>query len=83
MASKANNKIHDRYKVEIVSQDSIVRTLGIPAQKSRFRVVEIARKELKTVPTATHATIRALNGSEHDVFATDGWWKCQLKAFKL
>ncbi|MGX5913498.1 hypothetical protein ACR0ST_02015 [Aliidiomarina sp. Khilg15.8] len=84
MASTANTKkAHDRYKVEIFSQDSLVRTLGIPAHKSRFRIVEIARKELKTVPTATHVTIRALNGVQHDIFAADGWWKCQMKAFKL
>ncbi|MCC5879113.1 MAG: hypothetical protein JJU03_04380 [Idiomarina sp.] len=80
---KKSNKIHDRYKVEILSQDNLVRTLGIPASRPRVRVVEIVRRELRTASTSTHATIRALDGTEHVIYAKDNWLLCQLKAFKL
>lgn len=78
-----NRRTNHRYKLEIFSQEIVVRTLGVPGYKSPFRVVEVARRELKTVPTATHVRIRSLCGREHNIFASDGWWKCQMKAFKL
>lgn len=82
MASNNNND-HDRYKVEIFCNDNSLRTLGIPKHKSRLRVVEVARQEIRRVPTATHATVRALSGNTLTVYANDGWWKCQFKALKL
>lgn len=77
------SKIHDKYKIEILSQNSVIRTLGVPANRQRVRVVEITRRELSSVPTATHAVIRGLDGTEHTVYAKDGWLRCQLMAFKL
>lgn len=79
----AKNKVHNRYKIEILSQDSVIRTLGVPDNRPRERVLEITRRELKSTPTATHAVIRALDGTEHTVYAKDSWLRCQLKALQL
>ena len=82
MVNKAS-KIHDKYKIEILSQDSVIRTLGVPENRARVRVLEITRRELRSVPTATHAVVRSLDGTEHTIYAKDGWLRCQLMAFKL
>lgn len=77
------NHIHNRYKVELISQDTVIQTLGVPSNRTRLHVVEIARRELRRISTATHADIRALNGRVHTVYAHDGWLTCQFKALKL
>lgn len=79
----ANTAKHDRYKVELMSQGNVLRTLAIPANKPRVRVMEITRREPKSLATATHATVRGLDGKEHVIYAIDSWLTCQLKAFKL
>lgn len=76
-------KVYDRYKIEIVSLDIVIRTLGVPANRRRVRVMEVTRRELNSVSTATHAVIRSLDGTEHTVYAKDGWWRYQMKAFQL
>ena len=81
--NKTKNKVHDRYKVDICSQNSVIRTLGIPQDRPRVKVIEITRRELKGVSSATHAVIRALDGTEHTVYAKDSWLSCQLKALQL
>ena len=74
---------HSRYKIEIKHQTNVIQTLGVPADRNRLRVIEIARSELRRISTATHAEIRALDGSEHIIYAYDSWLKCQLKALKM
>lgn len=74
---------HSRFKIDIKSQDTVIQTLGVPSNRTRLHVVEIARRELRRISTATHADIRALNGRVHTVYAHDGWLTCQFKALKL
>ncbi len=81
--SQRKNESHTRFKIEIMSQDSVAQTLGIPADKNRWHVVKIARKSLKSLPVATHAYIRSLDGHSEVIYAHDGWLKCIVKAAKL
>ena len=78
-----NEAKHSRFKIEIKSQDTVIQTLGVPSNRTRLHVVEIARRELRRIATATHAEIRALNGEVQTVYAHDGWLTCQFKALKL
>ncbi|RUO37337.1 hypothetical protein CWE13_05080 [Aliidiomarina shirensis] len=73
----------DRYRIEICMGDQVINKLGVPANRKALHVIEIARNELKHVSTATHAKVRGLNGDEIEIYAMDGWFRCQMKALKL
>ena len=82
-AAPTTDSSFDRYRIEICMGDQVINKLGVPASRKPLHVVEIARKELKHISTATHATIRGLHGNEVEIYAMDGWLRCQLKALKL
>lgn len=78
-----NSEQHQRYKIEICKGDEVIQKLGIPLTHTRFHVVEIARKELKRVSTATHASIRDAEGTVVEIFPSDSWATIQMQAFRL
>lgn len=76
-------KIHSRYKVEILSGDDVIITLGAPKNTSTLNVVTMAQREMSRIPTASHAVIRGLNGKTVELDAHDGWISAHIAAIKL
>lgn len=74
---------YDRYRIQICMGDEVIHKLALPSRKTRLQVVEFARRELAHTSTATHALVRGLNGCEIEVFTSDSWLRCQMKALSL
>ncbi|WP_194756855.1 hypothetical protein [Aliidiomarina indica] len=74
---------HDRYRIEIYKGDELITKLAVPKSRTRFHTMEIARKEVARVPTATHARVRSLTGHEVEVYQGDSWLSTQITALKM
>lgn len=75
--------VHSRYKVEILSGDDVIITLGAPKSSSALSVVTMAQREMSRIPIASHAVIRGLNGKTVEIDAQDGWISAHIAAIKL
>lgn len=74
---------HTRYKVEILSGDYVIITLGASKDTSALNVITMAQREMSRIPAASHAVIRGLNGKTVEIDAYDGWMKAHIAAIKL
>lgn len=87
METVGNNKqretFYSKYRVAVMYNDEVLHKLGIPASSSPFKVMEIARRELKNTIVATHVYVRNLNGKEVELRKGHSWLKAQLLALTL
>lgn len=79
----ARARIHSKYRIAVMQGDEVMHKLSVSANESPFKVMDIARRELKQTITATHALVRGLSGKELELNRQHNWLAAQLMALKL
>jgi len=82
-STKQREKFYSKYRIAVMNNDEVLHKLGISAEESAFKVMDIARRELNNTLVATHVSVRDLTGKELELRKGQSWLTAQLLAFRL